>query len=257
MTVLIGPTYTDVVIPSDAWDVSFPPTVKGSIKPGTLDGLTNLSYIDWGVNMTGLIEPGVIPDRYITLLLPKTYKHPLALSQFSKRVEVRLHIDNIEQMPIGKKFVVWSETKSDVEGKRPDRVFNPGAVLYTRATNMMGINCYGNHVTRCEPKPEGPSSLDASTFELWLTESEQADPNTIEAQAVADQVAQKLYVDVTAATKTCKLHNRFSMMYDIGRFGGRDTYRKIIIDSLTTAFPSLTIAPVEGINDQISVSYGC
>lgn len=258
MTVHIGNTYIEVTISSNASDVTFPLTVKGSVRPGTFDGLSALSYIDWGVNMTGLIEPGTIPDRSIHLWLPKTYTHPIELSQLSNKVSVRIHIDNIGLMPIGKSFIVWSENKSDVEGTHPELSYGlRSAILYTRATKAMGVDCYGNEVTRRVPKPDGPSSIDAETFAQMLVQSQQDDPRVAEAKATAIQVSQKIYADIATAAKACKLHNCFSGMYTIGPLGGRDTYRKIILDCLVSAFPSLTIAPVEDITDQISVSYKC
>ena len=76
MTITVEHTYTDLTIDPDTEVLRFPPEVKG-IKPGSLDHLTKLHTIWWGVNMMDPIEPGTIPDRPIVLFMPEHYPHQI------------------------------------------------------------------------------------------------------------------------------------------------------------------------------------
>ncbi|CAH6420042.1 Hypothetical protein MVR_LOCUS17 [uncultured virus] len=259
MTVKIGPTRTVITIPKDTTQVVLPEIVKGTVAPGTFDHLDGLVSISWGVNMTGVIEQGTIPNKAITLWLPKTYLHDLAQSQIPSKVTIMIHEDNVKQVPKGLKFLVWSESAEFKE--KPELVFEYRQTC-EQATAATGTQCYmvwaSDKVAEPIPEPTPlPCSLDEEIFELWLAESEQSDPLVPQAQAVASQVGQKIYADLMASVQAHKLHNTFSEMYCIKPFGGRDTYRKVIIDQLSTAYKMLTFTPVEDASDYLSASYKC
>ena len=145
-SVAIGGTYTEVTVPAAMVVVPFPPSVRGAIRPGTLDHLTQVETICWGPNMTGLIEPKTVPAKAISLFLPKSYKHDLALSQFSELVQVLINVDNASQVPKGMNVLLWSESE-DISGNAaflyahsslPTTEVTPCAI----ATTATGTDCF-------------------------------------------------------------------------------------------------------------------
>lgn len=109
--ITVGETYTDLMFDTDAVVIEFPDSIKGGIKPGSLDHLTKLCRISWGVNMTDLIEPGTIPKQCTALLLPASYKHSYDASQFRIGLWVYMHESNLEYATASsRKFNVWNET---------------------------------------------------------------------------------------------------------------------------------------------------
>lgn len=263
MTVKIGPTRTTITVPKDAKDVVLPAIVKGTVAPGTFDHLDGLVSISWGVNMTGVIEHNTIPDKKITLWLPKTYLHDLAQSQISEKVTIMIHEDNVKQVPKGSTFLVWSESAEFKPNPELAFQFSKG-IPCDQATVAAGVPCYISvafeRVEEPVPEPEPtplPCSIDAATFEQIIAESKNDDPRVAEAKAVASRVAQKVYADLMAAAQAHKLHNTFSEMYSIKPFGGRKCYLDVIMTQLAEAFTMLTFTQVEGMCDQLSVSYKC
>lgn len=274
MTVTIGATYTEVAIPRETTDLVFPPTVKGSIKPGTLDNLDRLQSISWGTNMTGLIEPGTIPNKPISLWLPKTYTHDLGLSQISDKVQIYVHTNYIDIVPEGSIFLVWAEDKSDIDFEDTDLDYEHSFLPSTEikqshiATTAMGCPCYcrwarmkvADEEIDEEPVPEPvsiPCSIDTLTFEQMLAQSRADDPRLAQAERVAVMVGMELYANLQAAMAAHTLHNEFNAVYKIGELGGRDIYRDVIINSLRTAFPSLTFTIMPDMSDRVFVTYNC
>ena len=74
---IVGPTYTDITFDTYADTIEFPDSFEGSIRPGSLDSYPKLNTIFWGKNMRDPIEPEVIPDRPIVLLMPQGYQHQI------------------------------------------------------------------------------------------------------------------------------------------------------------------------------------
>ena len=106
--------YTDITIEDEA-TICFPDEVVGALRPGSLDHLTKVRNIAWGRSMTALIEPGVIPDCCTKLLLPVTYSHPIASSEFGFKPQVYIHHSNITSAAPDLPFFVWkSSTDADV-----------------------------------------------------------------------------------------------------------------------------------------------
>lgn len=109
-TITVGKTYTDITFDADAELIEFPDSVYGCIRPGSLDHLTKLRKIRWGVSMTDLIEPGTFPKQCIALLLPASYKHPYEASEFRSDIWVYIHESNLAYAPVStERFNVWSE----------------------------------------------------------------------------------------------------------------------------------------------------
>ncbi|CAH6420045.1 Hypothetical protein MVR_LOCUS18 [uncultured virus] len=273
--VAIGGTYTDVTIPAAMAVVPLPPSVRGAIKPGSLDHLTQVQTICWGVNMTGLIEPNTVPAKAISLFLPKTYKHDLALSQFSELVQVLIHKDNANQVPKGMNVLIWSESE-DISGNDallyghsslPNTEVTPCSI----ATMATGSDCYCRWA-RCKldgetdfvetddesevdeesdeeeifddeddteeaPIPANAGALDDEAFRQMLAQSQGSDPRLVEAKAIAVIIGQYLYADVAAAHAKHTVHNGFSFMYEAGPLFEGELYRNAIIAALQVAFP--------------------
>ena len=108
MSVTVGPTYCEVTIDPSVAKLIFPDTVCGSIRPGSLDHLSKLKTIVWGINMTDLIEPGTIPDA-VTLVLRSEYRHQVDTSKLGLRVRVWIHGSNYQYAPTDRCFRVWAD----------------------------------------------------------------------------------------------------------------------------------------------------
>ena len=112
MTVTVGQTYCNITIDPDVTQLVFPDDAEGSVKPGSLDHLTQLEVIVWGKNMTDLISPGTIPGG-VWLVLHSTYKHSLDESKLESCVKVSMHASNYEYAPTDRCFRLWGESTSE------------------------------------------------------------------------------------------------------------------------------------------------
>lgn len=108
----VGPTYTDITFDTDTETIEFPDSLEGSIRPGSLDCYSKLSTIFWGKNMRDPIEPGVIPDRPIVLLMPIGYRHQIT-DNVPMCVAVAIYADDIKfanpiNLPTRPIFFSWT-----------------------------------------------------------------------------------------------------------------------------------------------------
>lgn len=107
MAVSLTKVYSDIVVQDVGATLVFPPDVVGSIKPGSLDHLTKAHIIRWGVNMTGPIEPGTIPECCNYLLFPETYSHAIDNIKLRPRIEIYVHRTQVQTGPSDRIFYAW------------------------------------------------------------------------------------------------------------------------------------------------------
>ena len=91
----------------DEKHIVFPPEVKGSVEPGSLDHLRSAQSIRWGNNMLDLIKPNTIPECVGYLHLPPNYAHPIDDSNLITKVNVYLHHSSIQCASSKNSFFVW------------------------------------------------------------------------------------------------------------------------------------------------------
>lgn len=89
--------------------IIFPPEVKGSLKPGSLDHLRMARYMRWGDNMLALIKPNTIPNCFSALQLPPNYAHPIDDSNLGSGVTVYMHHSSIQYAGSKNSFYIWKE----------------------------------------------------------------------------------------------------------------------------------------------------
>lgn len=107
MTVTVTKIYTDVQV-DDEHTIIFPPTVQGSIRPGSLDLLERVQFIKWGDNMLGEIEPGVIPKKCVGLMLPAGYARSIT-GDLDKMRLLYVHHSQIATVISGRVFTIWRD----------------------------------------------------------------------------------------------------------------------------------------------------
>lgn len=107
MSIQAGKTYTKVTIQEGAINIEFPDAVIGAIKPGTIKGIRQRNInIKWGLSMTDLIEPGVIPPLS-SLMLDKNYKHPIDSTPLTSLTDLYIHDSNRSLGPDSGDFWLW------------------------------------------------------------------------------------------------------------------------------------------------------
>ena len=127
--------------------ITFPPEVKGSIEPGSLNHLRLAYGMIWGDNMLDLIKPNTIPACVNSLRLPPNYVHPVVDSGLLSKVSVYLHHSSIQYANSKISFFVW---KADNE---PEPVLPSN---WRRTCNgWSGSNTFDNtQIIRAERIPE-------------------------------------------------------------------------------------------------------
>lgn len=98
----------------DEKNIVFPPEVKGSIEPGSLDHLHLVSNMEWGTNMLDFIKPGTIPDCVKFLRLPPNYAHSIDDSDFSTDNSIYLHHTSIQYGSSKNSFFVWKASNEPI-----------------------------------------------------------------------------------------------------------------------------------------------
>lgn len=88
--------------------LDIPDGITSPIQPHALDHLFNLCSIRWGRHMQP-IPIDVIPDRFLTLMLPFEYRAHIGLSRLSPKVWIFIHVSNIHLGPTDRPFFVWKE----------------------------------------------------------------------------------------------------------------------------------------------------
>ena len=145
MWIEVGNTYTDVTIEDGTVDIEFPNAVTGSIRPGTIKGLSHYINIKWGLSMTDLIEPGVIPNLS-SLMLGENYKHPIDSTPLSQHTSIYIHDSNRRLGPANKEFWLWRKDRPFTKEEFDD----PDVELQTGTSSLLhpfGVECTGHAST--------------------------------------------------------------------------------------------------------------
>lgn len=116
MTIKVNKIYSEITVENHYYSCyPFPEGVIGGLAPGSLDHLTKVKTMRWGLNMTELIEPGVIPACCEYLVLPASYRHPIDASKLKSTTNVCIHYSNVQYAPTDRIFEVWAENEKSSE----------------------------------------------------------------------------------------------------------------------------------------------
>lgn len=211
MTVTVTKIYTDVQV-DDEHTIIFPPTVQGSIRPGTLDHLSRVRYIRWGDNMLGEIEPGVIPKRCAALMLPAGYTHTMP-EDFDRGKLLYIHHTQIATVTSSRLVSLWREASE------PAPVIPAGYKINVDWYNSS--NFKGNLVldveivpivvpepvvvTQSEPVPK-PFVFTLESFDALLAKSKIESESC---ETYANQMAITINDEINRAADEGRLHNQF------------------------------------------------
>ena len=131
--------------------IEFPDTFAGTVPIGFFKPFTKIKTIFWGKNM-GFIEPGVIPDEEIVLVLPLGYQYVIDRN-VSEKVAIAIHQTDVLRrciidIPSRHAFFLWCDTCSRFQLHQPmniveaeegfqDLAYNPrnGWVIAVHRTN--------------------------------------------------------------------------------------------------------------------------
>lgn len=208
MSVKLTNTYSDVQV-EDVNLVVFPPEVHGSIKPGSLDHLTKAICIEWGTNMTGLIEPGTIPPCCITLLLPSSYKHPIT-DRLGTNVTEYVHHSNIETVKHDRPFHVWKRPSEPNPStpKTYDCSCSWSRSQYFKGTSFIISKRLPVAVPSKPVSPPVPQAcmLDNLDALLTLSKSQESNSHILFAKRIANRIIEEM----TEAAVDGYLHTNFS-----------------------------------------------
>ena len=163
-------TYIDTTFDPDTKHIVFDDDITDSIEPGSLDYLTQLESIVWGSSMTDLIQPGVIPDRPLCLLLPLTYTHPIDDSNLPKQTLVYLRTTNVSLAPTDRSFYLWEPAATTIT--IPKLGFRP----YSYISNTSSFPDY-QHIFATEliPQTHLDTTPEPSIFKLLSSLSRKPD----------------------------------------------------------------------------------
>lgn len=192
--------------------IVFPPEVHGSIKPGSLDHLTKVYSIEWGVNMTGLIEPGTIPRCCTVLLLPPSYKHPIT-DRLGPRTIEYVHHSNLGTVQHDRQFQIW-KTCDEPNPCVPTAYDCNQSWVGSRYFRHAWISM-ARRLPVTVPQPEPVTAPQGSTTNnidalITLSKSQESNSHTLFAKRTAIRITEEM----TEAAIDGYLHTNFRYEFD-------------------------------------------
>ena len=103
-TMTAGKSYQQINVPEGALEFSLPKGFQGPIRPGTFKGVTKIRFND---EFVCELEPGVITDEVVTLILGKGYRHKLGPNVLPASTKVYVYADNRDFTPTDRSFALY------------------------------------------------------------------------------------------------------------------------------------------------------
>lgn len=94
-----GNSYRKVVVEPNTSYLEFPRNFHERVLPGSLNNLAPNACIKWGPQMVDPIEPGIIPNTGIHLVLDPKYKHPISSNEIPPNTTLYIHYLNRKLIP--------------------------------------------------------------------------------------------------------------------------------------------------------------